>query len=62
MAMEIEFYVPSNNILVLPSNLVAESTDSAVLSAGLETQDSESLGNHHLLLLVIRGRDTLEDL
>jgi hypothetical protein len=31
-----EINIPSNNILVLPANLVAQSADSAVLSARLE--------------------------
>lgn len=51
-----------NNILVLPANLVAQTADSAVLAAGLQTKNAEGLGNDHLLLLVVRGRDTLEDL
>jgi hypothetical protein len=54
--------IPSNNILVLPANLVAETADSAVLAAGLQAEDTQSLGNDHLLLGVIRGGDTLEDL
>lgn len=54
--------VPLNNILVLPADLVAETTDGAVLAAGLQSQDTEGLGNDHLLLLVVGGRDTLEDL
>jgi hypothetical protein len=41
---------------------VAETADSAVLAAGLQAENAESLGNNHLLLLVVRGRDTLEDL
>lgn len=54
--------VPGNNILVLPADLVAEAANSAVLAAGLQSEDTQSLGNNHLLLLVVRGRDTLEDL
>ena len=53
---------PSNNILVLPAVLVAETADGAVLAAGLQAQDAQSLGNNHLLDVVVRGRDTLEDL
>jgi hypothetical protein len=53
---------PGNNILVLPANLVAQPTDCAVLATGLESEDAERLGDDHLLLLVVRGRDTLEDL
>jgi hypothetical protein len=56
------FHAPLNNVLVLPANLVAETADGAVLAAGLQAQDTEGLGNNHLLLLVVRGRDTLEDL
>lgn len=41
---------------------MAETTDCAVLAAGLQSQDTEGLGNDHLLLLVVGGRDTLEDL
>jgi len=55
-------YAPGNNILVLPADLVAETANGAVLAAGLQSEDAESLGNNHLLLLVVRGRDTLEDL
>ena len=54
--------VPLNNILVLPADLVAETANSAELAAGLQTEDTESLGNNDLLLLVIGGRNTLEDL
>lgn len=41
---------------------MAETTDKAVLAAGLQAQDTQSLGNDHLLLEVVGGRDTLEDL
>jgi hypothetical protein len=51
-----------NNILVLPAVLVAETTDKAVLAAGLQAQDTQSLGNDHLLLEVVGRGDTLEDL
>lgn len=53
---------PLNNILVLPANLVAQTANSAVLAAGLQAQDTQSLGNNHLLLLVVWRRDTLENL
>lgn len=53
---------PLDNILVLPANLVAQTADGAVFAAGLQAQDTQSLGNDHLLLLVVWGRDTLEDL
>lgn len=54
--------IPSNDVLVLPADLVAETADSAVLAAGLESEDSQSLGNNDLLLLVVGRGDTLEDL
>ena len=41
---------------------MAETADSAELAAGLQPEDTESLGNDDLLLLVVGGRDTLEDL
>lgn len=41
---------------------MAETTDSAVLAAGLQPQDTEGLGNDDALLLVVGGRDTLEGL
>lgn len=53
---------PRNNILVLPADLVAQTANCAVLATGLESEDAERLGDDHLLLLVVRGRDTLEDL
>jgi hypothetical protein len=56
------WYIPRNNILVLPANLVAETANGAVLAAGAETQDTESLGNNDTLLLVVGRGDTLEDL
>lgn len=59
---QVRIDVPRNNILVLPADLVAQPADGAVLATGLESEDTEGLGDHHLLLLVIRGRDTLEDL
>jgi len=57
-----EFLVPRNNVLVLPANFMAKTADSAVLAAGLEPQNTEGLRNNHLLLLVVRGRNTLENL
>lgn len=41
---------------------MAESADGAVLAAGAETKNTQSLGNNDALLLVVRGRDALEDL
>lgn len=57
-----EFHPPGNNVLVLPADLVAETANGAVLAAGLESEDTEGLGNDHLLLLVIGRGNTLEDL
>jgi hypothetical protein len=54
--------VPRHNVLVLPANLVAQPADGAELATGLESQDTQSLGNHHLLLLVVRRGNTLENL
>jgi hypothetical protein len=52
----------SNDVLVLPANLVGQTTDSAELAAGLKTENTESLGNDDLLGLVVGRGDTLEDL
>jgi len=41
---------------------VAQPANEAVLAAGLQSQDPESLGNDHLLLLVVGRGNTLEDL
>lgn len=57
-----EWYTPSNNVLVLPANLVAETADGAVLAAGAQAQDTQSLGNDNTLLLVVGRGDTLEHL
>lgn len=51
-----------DDVLVLPADLVAETADGAVLAAGLQAENAEGLGNDHLLLLVVRGGDTLKDL
>lgn len=59
---QVWWYIPSNNILVLPANLVAQTADSAVLAARLQAENTQSLGNDHLLLGVVRGGNTLEDL
>lgn len=52
----------ANNVLVLPANLVAQTANGAVLAAGLESENTESLGDDHLLLLVVGRGDTLKDL
>lgn len=54
--------IPSNNILVLPAELVSETANSAVLAAGLQPQYAQRLGNDDALLLVVRSGDTLESL
>jgi hypothetical protein len=41
---------------------VAESADGAVLAAGAETENAQSLGNDDTLLLVVGRGNTLEDL
>lgn len=41
---------------------MGQAANGAELAAGLQAQDAQGLGNDHLLLLVVRGGDTLEDL
>lgn len=41
---------------------MAQTANGAVLATGLQSKDTQSLGDDHLLLLVIRRGDTLEDL
>lgn len=55
-------YVPGNDILVLPAELVTESADGAVLAAGLKSEDTKSLGNDNALLVVVWWGNTLESL
>jgi len=55
-------YVLNNNILVLPANFVGEPADSAVLSTGLQPQDTEGLWYNHTLGSVVWWWDTLKDL
>jgi hypothetical protein len=54
--------IPSNDVLVLPAELVAETADRAVLASRLQPQDAEGLGNNDALLGVVRGRNTLKGL
>jgi hypothetical protein len=51
-----------NDVLVSPSDFVGNSLQGAELSSGLQSQDSESGGDDHLLELVLSGGDTLEEL
>jgi hypothetical protein len=51
-----------NNVAVLPAELTAETADGAVLAAGLETEDTEGLGDDHALLVVVGRGDALEGL
>ena len=53
---------PVDNVLVTPSDLVRDSLEGAVLSSGLESEDSESGGDDDSLDLVLGGRDTLVQL
>lgn len=41
---------------------MAQTANGAVLAARAETEHTESLGNDNALLLVVRGRNTLENL
>lgn len=50
---------PVNNILVVPSDLGANPLDGAVLPSGLQSEDTESGGDDHLLDSVLGGGDTL---
>lgn len=58
----IDVDIPGNNILVFPSNFVAQTTNGAVLATGLEAEHTQSLGHNDTLLLIVRRRDTLENL
>jgi hypothetical protein len=51
-----------DDVLVTPTDLVRQPLQGAVLPAGLESEDTESGGNNHLLDLVLGGGDTLEQL
>ena len=50
-----------DDVLVAPSNLVRDTLEGAELPAGLETEDTESGGDDHLLDLVLGRGDTLEE-
>lgn len=52
----------SDDVLVLPSELVSETADSAELAAGLEAEHTEGLWDDHALLVVVWWWDTLEGL
>lgn len=49
-----------DDVLVTPTDLVRQPLQGAVLPAGLESEDTESGGNNHLLDLVLGGGNTLE--
>lgn len=51
-----------NDILVLPAELVTQTTNGAVLAAWLEAEHTESLWDDHALLVVVWWWDTLEGL
>ena len=49
-----------DDVLVTPTDLVRQPLQGTVLPAGLESENSESGGDDHLLDLVLSGGDTLE--
>jgi len=51
-----------HNVLITPSNLVRQTLDSAVFAARLQPQNAERIRDDHLLLTVVRGRNTLKEL
>jgi hypothetical protein len=51
-----------NNILVLPTDFVRDTTNGGVLTSGLKTEDTESGGDNHALNTVIRSGNTFEKL
>jgi len=57
-----EVYEPSNYILVLPPNLMAQPSYGTIFPPRLQSQYPQCLWYYHSLLLVVRGRDTFEDL
>jgi len=50
-----------DDVLVTPTDLVRQPLQGTVLPAGLESEDSESGGDDHLLDLVLGGGDTLKE-
>lgn len=54
--------IPSDDVLVLPAELVAETANSAVLAARLQSENPERLRDDHALLLVVWWGHTLEAL
>merc|ERR1712244_92306 len=50
----------SHDVLVLPADLMSESSQRAVLPAALQPEDLQSRWDDHLLLLVIGRRNSLE--
>jgi len=51
-----------NHVLVSPTDLVRQSLDGAVFTAGLQSQNPQGFRNNHALLPVVRRRNTLEEL
>jgi len=51
-----------DNIVVLPSNLVGETSDSAVLSSWLQSENPQSLWHDNSLLEIVWWWDSLENL
>lgn len=53
---------PCNDVLVFPPNLVAQSSDRAILSPRLQSEYSQRLWYYHPLFLVIWRWDSFENL
>lgn len=51
-----------NNITILPSDLRGQTAENAECTSGAKTEYTEGVRDDHALSLVIRRRDTLEDL
>ena len=51
-----------DNVAILPAHLRGQAADSAPLAIRAQANDTKSLGNDHLLRLVIGGRAALENL